>query len=169
MTERIVSTAAESLATWAASVDPAALAPPVVHAAKRCVLDAVACALAGAHMPWVERVLAVARAQESPGRASVLGRADRMSAPLAALVNGTAVHALDYIQPVQIDGRRMDGTEDPAGDGGHGIAVTANIRREEDDVRRRPHDRGESQCQRHDRQGAVRKAARRHGVGAQIG
>ena len=31
MTERIVSTAAESLATWAASVDPAALAPPVVH------------------------------------------------------------------------------------------------------------------------------------------
>jgi len=96
MTERIVSTAAESLATWAASVDPAALASPVVHAAKRCVLDAVACALAGADMPWVERVLAVARAQESPGRAAVLGRADRMSAPLAALVNGTAVHALDY-------------------------------------------------------------------------
>ncbi len=47
-------------------------------------------------MPWVERVLAVARAQESPGRASVIGRADRMSAPLTALVNGTAVHALDY-------------------------------------------------------------------------
>jgi 2-methylcitrate dehydratase PrpD len=91
-----MTTAAESLATWAAGVDPAALAPSVVHAAKRCVLDAVACALAGADMPWVERVLAVARAQGSPSRASVLGRADRMSAPLAALVNGTAVHALDY-------------------------------------------------------------------------
>jgi 2-methylcitrate dehydratase PrpD len=91
-----MATAAESLATWAASVDPAALAPSVVHAAKRCVLDAVACALAGADMPWVERVLAVARAQASAGRAAVLGRADRLSAPLAALVNGTAVHALDY-------------------------------------------------------------------------
>jgi 2-methylcitrate dehydratase PrpD len=67
-----------------------------VHAAKRCVLDAVACALAGADMPWVERVLTVARAQESPRHASVIGRADRLSAPLAALVNGTAVHALDY-------------------------------------------------------------------------
>src|SRR5205814_8239077 len=67
-----------------------------VHAAKRCVLDAVACALAGADMPWVTRVLAVARAQESPARASVLGHAGRVSAPLAALVNGTAVHAVDY-------------------------------------------------------------------------
>src|SRR5207237_7019652 len=82
-------TAAESLATWATSVDPAALAPSVVHAAKRCVLDAVACALAGADMPWVERVLTVARAQESPGRAFVLGRADLVSAPLAAPLHGT--------------------------------------------------------------------------------
>ena len=93
MTERLVSTAAESLATWAASVDSAALAPSVVHAAKRCVLDAVACALTGTNMPWVERVLAVARAQESPGRAAVIGRA----CGLALLLGGATGNVTDRI------------------------------------------------------------------------
>src|SRR5262249_57315742 len=50
----------------------------------------------GADTPWVERVLAVARAQEPRPRARVFGHPDRLSAALAALVNGTAVHALDY-------------------------------------------------------------------------
>src|SRR5262249_26077802 len=67
-----------------------------VHAAKRCVLDGLGVALAGADTPWVERVLAVARAQMPAPRAGVLGHADRLSAALAALVNGTALPALDY-------------------------------------------------------------------------
>jgi 2-methylcitrate dehydratase PrpD len=91
-----MTTASESLAAWACSLDPMTLPPPTIHAAKRCVLDGVGVALAGADTPWVERVLAVARAQESQPRAGVFGHADRLSAALAALVNGTAVHALDY-------------------------------------------------------------------------
>jgi len=91
-----MTTAAEALATWSSSLDPGALPPRVVHAAKRCVLDGIGVALAGATTPWVERVLDVARAQETRARARVFGHPDRLSAPLAALVNGTAVHALDY-------------------------------------------------------------------------
>ena len=91
-----MTTAAEALAAWSSGLDPRALAPSVVHAAKRCVLDGIGVALAGADTPWVERVLAVARAQETRPQARVLGHPDRLSAPLAALVNGTAVHALDY-------------------------------------------------------------------------
>lgn len=88
--------AAQSLATWSSALDSAALPAHVVHAAKRCILDGIGVALAGANTPWVERVLAVARAQEARPRARVFGHPDRLSAALAGLVNGTAVHALDY-------------------------------------------------------------------------
>ncbi|HYB43810.1 MAG TPA: MmgE/PrpD family protein, partial [Candidatus Methylomirabilis sp.] len=91
-----MTTAAESLAAWSSALDPGALPAPAVHAAKRCVLDAIGVGLAGASTPWVERVLAVARAQEPPPRVRIIGWPDRLSAALAALVNGTAVHALDY-------------------------------------------------------------------------
>ena len=91
-----MTTASESLAAWASTLDPTTVPPSAVHAAKRCVLDGIGVALAGADTPWVERVLQVARAQESRPRAGVFGHPDRLSAALAALVNGTAVHALDY-------------------------------------------------------------------------
>jgi len=91
-----MTTASESLAAWASTLDPVTVPASAVHWAKRCVLDGIGVALAGAETPWVERVLRVARAQESRPRAGVLGHPDRLSAPLAALVNGTAVHALDY-------------------------------------------------------------------------
>ena len=91
-----MATASETLASWSSSLDHETLAGPVLHAAKRCVLDGIGVALAGATTPWVERVLATVRAQESPPRARIIGHAERASAPLAALVGGTAVHALDY-------------------------------------------------------------------------
>jgi len=91
-----MTTASESFATWVCALDLMTLPPSTIHSAKRCVLDGIGVALAGADTPWVERVLAVARAQESRPRARVFGHPDRVSAALAALVNGTAVHALDY-------------------------------------------------------------------------
>src|ERR1700736_5946399 len=91
-----MTTAAESLAAWSSALDPRSLPPSVVHAAKRCVLDGILAALAGAATPWVERGLAVGRAQDARQRAHVYGHPDRLSAPLTPLVNGTAVHALDY-------------------------------------------------------------------------
>jgi 2-methylcitrate dehydratase PrpD len=91
-----MTTASESLAAWVCALDPMTLPSSAIHSAKRCVLDGIGVALAGADTPWVEHVLAVARAQESRPRARVFGHPDRLSAALAALVNGTAVHALDY-------------------------------------------------------------------------
>src|SRR5262249_8557276 len=90
-----MTTASESLAAWVCSLDPMTLPMSAAHSAKRCVLDGIGVALAGADTPWVEHVLAVARAQESRPRARVFGHSARLSAALAALVNGTAVHALD--------------------------------------------------------------------------
>ena len=44
-------TAAESLAAWSSALDPRGVPPPVVHAAKRCVLDGIGVALAGSGTP----------------------------------------------------------------------------------------------------------------------
>jgi 2-methylcitrate dehydratase PrpD len=89
-------TAAESLANYCVSLDPDALPAPALRGAKRCVLDALGVGLAGAGTPWVERALSVVRREEAPPRARIFGHPARSSASLAALVNGTAVHALDY-------------------------------------------------------------------------
>jgi len=91
-----MATAAETLAAWSSTLDAESLPTPVLHAAKRCVLDGIGVALAGVTTPWVERVLATVRAQESAPRARIIGHPHRASAALAALVGGTAVHALDY-------------------------------------------------------------------------
>jgi 2-methylcitrate dehydratase PrpD len=91
-----MATCAEILAEYGASLKPEALSGKVIHDARRCVLDTVGVALAGAGMPWVERTLAAVRTQDGLNQAQVFGYPDRTSAALAALVNGTAAHALDY-------------------------------------------------------------------------
>jgi 2-methylcitrate dehydratase PrpD len=66
----------------------------VVVAAKRALLDTIAVAIAGAET----EVADAARrglASSAGGSASVWGTADCLSAPLAALVNGIAAHALE--------------------------------------------------------------------------
>jgi 2-methylcitrate dehydratase PrpD len=63
--------------------------------AKHCILDWFAVALPGMDEPCSRLVLAEV-AESSRGRASVVGRAITLGARDAALVNGTASHALDY-------------------------------------------------------------------------
>ena len=64
--------------------------------ARQCVLDYVACTLAGAKDELTEILLA--EVQESGGKpaATVLGHGVKLPAAAAALVNGAASHALDY-------------------------------------------------------------------------
>ncbi|MDF2462171.1 MAG: MmgE/PrpD family protein [Ramlibacter sp.] len=60
-------------------------------------IDAIGCMLAGAREPAVEAVLSVVRARAGgPAPARLLLGAERASPQDAALVNGTAAHALDY-------------------------------------------------------------------------
>jgi 2-methylcitrate dehydratase PrpD len=63
--------------------------------AKDAMLDIVACIIAGAKD---EAALRVARAAAGwgEGACSIVGQAGSLPAPAAALVNGTAAHALDY-------------------------------------------------------------------------
>ena len=83
-----------SLAEWVASA-PRVRRKPALALAKAAMLDVVACMLAGARD---EATLRVARAAAGwgAGACSVVGQRPVLSAPGAALVNGTAAHALDY-------------------------------------------------------------------------
>lgn len=65
-------------------------------AATRCLLDYVGCALAGAATPVVRRLLAAVGGGSADGPCAVIGHAARLAPHDAALVNGTAAHALDF-------------------------------------------------------------------------
>jgi 2-methylcitrate dehydratase PrpD len=64
--------------------------------ARQCVLDYVACTLAGASEPLTTMLLAELAEQGGREEAAVIGHAARLPAASAALVNGAAGHALDF-------------------------------------------------------------------------
>jgi len=82
------------LARWVASA-PRIRRPRALALARDAFQDIVACMIAGATDDATRRV-ARAAARWGKGRSSVAGHALRLPAPAAALVNGTAAHALDY-------------------------------------------------------------------------
>ncbi len=75
------------------------LPPEAVHWAKAAILDTVGVTLAGAAEPCTQivvRVLSAGAASSHGGECLIFG-ADRRATPLdAALINGTAAHALDF-------------------------------------------------------------------------
>ena len=89
------------LAEYIAGARLSDLSPAIVEHTKSFVLDTLGVAIYGASMPWCERLRATAEAMEAPGRAAVWCASARFSAPMAAMVNATAVHAfeLDNIGP----------------------------------------------------------------------
>jgi 2-methylcitrate dehydratase PrpD len=76
---------------------PEAVSDRACREVKRAVLDLLGVMLAGSREPLAELMLDYARAQGVPAeaRATVIGGGVRLGAPLAALANGTAGHALD--------------------------------------------------------------------------
>jgi 2-methylcitrate dehydratase PrpD len=83
-----------ALGSWISQV-PEAWGAPGQEAAGRAVMDTVACMIAGsAH----DSSRAVRRAclNLGDGSSTLVGSARKLSAPWAALVNGTAAHALDF-------------------------------------------------------------------------
>ena len=85
------------------------LSRPIVEHVKLLVLDTLGVGVLGAALPWSERLRATAQAMEAPGRASVWCTALAFSAPTAAMINATAVHAFEL---------------DDIGPGGHNGSVT---------------------------------------------
>ena len=83
-----------SLARWVARA-PLVRSRRALALAKDALKDIAACMIAGARDEATVRV-ARAAGHWGTGRCSVVGQARRVSAPAAALANGTAAHALDY-------------------------------------------------------------------------
>ena len=93
---RVTATLAEQIAAWSSALDLGAMPGEVIHAAKRCIVDVVGVSLAAAPRPLMQRIVEHARGVYAPGAAGALGYPDRFSPAGAALVNGTAGHALDF-------------------------------------------------------------------------
>jgi len=69
--------------------------PDVVERAKACLLDALGCGVFGSGQEW-SRILADEMVAEgSAGHSTVIGRPEQLSAPAAALCNGTAIHGFE--------------------------------------------------------------------------
>ena len=64
--------------------------------ARQCVLDYLACTLAGAQEDLTAILLAEMQEQGGIGPATILGHGVQLPVAAAALVNGAAAHALDY-------------------------------------------------------------------------
>ncbi|WND03050.1 MmgE/PrpD family protein [Temperatibacter marinus] len=63
--------------------------------AQNCFVDTVGCMVPGSREEVTERILPVA-SRWGIGKCSLVGSPQGLSAPMAALVNGTAAHALDF-------------------------------------------------------------------------
>lgn len=89
-----VPTLSERFVEWSSGLD--SLPPAVRRAAKWHVLDALGTGLAAARFGVVDFSVEEAMRYGTPAEASILGRDTRHPAPMAALANGTLIHALDF-------------------------------------------------------------------------
>ena len=84
------------LAEYASSMTLQDIPEEVVAIAKQCLLDWLGVTLAGAQEPLTQKLLDYVRAEGCGDHATLIGLGARGSAGQAALVNGSAGHALDY-------------------------------------------------------------------------
>lgn len=61
------------LSHWISGLKPSDVPPAVFERAKYQLLDGVACALVGAHVPWSEKYVETTAEYEPPGGYSVIG------------------------------------------------------------------------------------------------
>ncbi|MBE7637510.1 MmgE/PrpD family protein [Sneathiella sp. P13V-1] len=84
----------QDIANWISNTDKIS-SKKALQSAKKAFVDTIACILAASKEPVVERVFQGLRGS-SGGVCTVTGRMETFSAENAALVNGTAAHALDF-------------------------------------------------------------------------
>ena len=83
----------ETLAAFAATTD---VPTPVIEKARAAMIDTVGCALAGADADSTQILSRVVARQDNGGPCTVIGSRRTANARDAALINGTAAHALDF-------------------------------------------------------------------------
>ena len=84
------------LGQMAANVNADELSSSAIRWAKHCILDWIAVTVAGSTEDLTHKIIAVAEAEKAFGPARIIGHNIRLTASQAALVNGSASHALDY-------------------------------------------------------------------------
>lgn len=84
-----------ALAEFAATLDYDNIPSPVIERIKLCLLDTFGCGLFGSTLPWAAVVADFARDLGGKQESTVWGRDFKVSAPNAALANGTAVHSFE--------------------------------------------------------------------------
>lgn len=84
-----------ALARFAAELTYEAVPPPVIEHVKLCLIDTLGCGLFGSTLPWSKIVADFARDLGGKRESTVWGRRFKVSAPNAALANGTAVHSFE--------------------------------------------------------------------------
>jgi 2-methylcitrate dehydratase PrpD len=96
MLNRSEQTAAQRLADFAVALRYEDIPASVVHRAKQCLTDAVACAVFGRRFPWSQMVLAEALATGAGGPCRLPGISQQtLHVPQAALVLGAFSHAFE--------------------------------------------------------------------------
>jgi 2-methylcitrate dehydratase PrpD len=83
-----------AIAEYAVKTDVSHAPEDVLELARRTLIDTVGISIAARNEDTVKILLRTASAE--PGPSTVLATGSRASAPAAALLNGTAAHALDY-------------------------------------------------------------------------
>jgi aconitate decarboxylase len=83
------------LAEFGAGLKYEAIPPEVRERLKLLILDALGCALYGAHLEWCRIVRSTLSSLDDTRTCSVWGTSDRLSAPHAALANGTQVQGFE--------------------------------------------------------------------------
>ena len=89
-------TASEKIASFVVNFDPNTIAEASRHVAARALYDTIVCAVAGAQEPASRLSLQYAHGQTGPHMATVWATGQKLSLEMAALVNGTMGHALDF-------------------------------------------------------------------------
>jgi 2-methylcitrate dehydratase PrpD len=105
MTGAPTSTVTGALAEWAAELSFSDIPDEVATVAEHGVLDTLAVTIAARNEPAVRILLDASAGEFAPGESSLFdGSGRRVSAQAAALVNGTAAHAMDFddMHPVMI-------------------------------------------------------------------
>lgn len=87
---------AEVLARFCLGLDPQRIPEVVVRAARIHLLDAMGVALAASSLSAGQRLEGAMRQVAGEGDSSAIGFPRQMSAPYAALLNGTLTHSLEY-------------------------------------------------------------------------
>lgn len=92
----VVRSVTDRLGEWAATLDLDHVPAPVVHQAKRSLVDLIGVALAGSAVDTAGIARDLAASEDGTGPARLWGDRRRAPAPGAAFANAVAAHVLDY-------------------------------------------------------------------------